>query len=82
MEKTHLKFCCIYFINNASITQKTRFVYANGFILEEYATSLNIYLHSNVNKSIKTYYKKFASNPTIISRLKLGYIEFAMAGNY
>ena len=33
IEKAHLKFCYIY-INNASITQKMRFLYINWFILE------------------------------------------------
>ena len=52
IEKTHLKFCYVY-TNNASITQKMRFLYINGFILEIcliYMESLIIYLHRNVKK--------------------------------
>ena len=53
MEKTHLKFCYIY-INNASITQKMRFLYINWFILETCHICMErlfIYLHRNVNNS-------------------------------
>ena len=60
MEKTHLKFCYIY-TNNASITQKMRFLYINGFILETCLIcmeSLVIYLHRNGKNSkfIKQYF--------------------------
>ena len=53
MEKTHLKFYYIY-INNASITQKMRFLYINWFILETCHICMErliIYLHRNVNNS-------------------------------
>ena len=52
--------CCYIYINNACITQKMRFLYINGFILETchniYMESLIILLHGNVNNSkfIKT----------------------------
>ena len=50
MGKTHLKFC-FFFINNASITHKMRFLCINGFILETCHKCMIISLHGNVNNS-------------------------------
>ena len=77
MEKTHLKFCYIY-TNNASIAQKMRFLYINGYILETChicMESLIIYLRRNVNNSkfIKTKFPlKFDQHtPLIVSKATL-----------
>ena len=53
LEKTHLKFCCIY-IDNVSFRQKMRFMHLNGFILEAChicTASLIIILTGNTNNS-------------------------------
>ena len=50
MEKTHLKLCFFY-INNASVTQKMRFLYINGFILETCHRCMDSLIIGNVNNS-------------------------------
>ena len=53
--ETHLKCCCTY-VGNASITQKTAFMYVNGFIFETfhiYKSTVRwiISSHRNINNS-------------------------------